>query len=408
MRRVVVTGLGIVSPIGNNTEEVLTALRQNHSGLVFLSEMRELGFKCCVYGPVKNWDPRRLNNHRRLTMSLAAQFAAGAGLEALQDAGLAINDVRNGRTGIAVGTMFGGINVATQAEQLVQKGKNLSRAGATGVAKIMNSTAAGNLAVYLGVQGRTCSLSSACSTGLDNIGYAYELLKYGLQDVCICGATEEDSWKQVGISYDNWGGMPTAWNDRPKQACRPYDRDRQGLVMSAGSGIMILETLDHARRRGARTYAEIVGYGSANDGADMFHPTGGGLKRAIQQALTQASAKDINHIDYINTHGTGTTVGDKVEVQVIKEVFGTYAPLISSTKGLAGHAMGAAGALEAVYALLMLNHNFVAPTANLDHIAPECAGLPHVQSPTEKDLKNVMSLSSGLGGANSCVIFKKI
>jgi 3-oxoacyl-[acyl-carrier-protein] synthase-1 len=372
-----------------------------------MPEMQDFGFKCCLYGPVKGWDPGKLDKRAKLGMSEAAQYAMGAALEALQDAGLKADHLRNGRTGVIVGTMLGGINEAFHAEQLLLTHRSPSRAGMMGVLKIMNSTAAGNLAAYLGVRGRTYSLSTACSTGPDNVGHAYELIKYGLQDVCICGATEEDCWKQVGVSYDNWGGMPTAWNDRPTQACRPYDRDRQGFVMSSGAGIVILEVLEHARRRGARIYAEIIGYGASNDGTDMFQPTGGGLKRAIQQALTSASERGIEKIDYINTHGTGTPIGDKVEVRVIKESFGQI-PLVSSTKGLTGHGMGATGAQEVVYTVLMLEHNFVAPTVNLDNIATECAGIPHVQSLMEKDVGTGMSLSVGLGGTNSCIIFHKI
>ncbi len=288
------------------------------------------------------------------------------------------------------------------------KEKKPSRAGMTGTVKVMNSTAAGNLAAYLGVQGRTYSLSSSFALGTDNIGLSYELIKFGLIDVCICGAAEEDCWKQLGAYFDNWDGMPKDWNDRPTEACRPYDRDRQGFVMSSGAGILILEALEHARERGARIYGEIVGYGSANDGADLFRPTGTGLKRAVRQALIAAAERDINDIDYINTHGTGTALGDRVEVEVIKKVFGNSVPVISSTKGLTGHGLGAAGAQEAVYTLLMLSNNFIAPTVNLENIAPECAGIPHVQSILEREFNTAMSFSVGLGGTNSCIIFKTI
>jgi len=408
MRRVVVTGLGIVSSIGNNTEEVLTALRQNRSGLVFVQQMRELGLRCSVYGPVTGWDPSTLGKRAKLTMSTVAQYAAGATIEAIKDARLKENHLHNERTGIIVGTAFGGINEVFRIDQLMATGKSLSRAGATGVVKIMNSTASGNLAAYLGVQGRTYSISSAFSSGTDNIGHAFELIKYGLQDICICGAAEEDCWKQIGVSLDNWEAMPREWNDHPTQACRPYDRDRQGTVLTEGAGILILETLEHAHRRGARVYAEIIGYGSANDGAEMFRPTGLGLEGAIRQALASSSKQGEERIDYINGHGTGTLLGDKIEAETIRKVFGNSTPPLSSTKGLTGHGMGAAGAQEAVYTLLILNHNFIAPTVNLDNIANECAGISHVQSPLEKDLGTVMSLSVGLGGTNSCIIFRKM
>jgi 3-oxoacyl-[acyl-carrier-protein] synthase-1 len=373
-----------------------------------MPEMQELGFKCCIYAPVKGWDPARVEKRPKKTMSTVAQYAAGAALEALRDAGLEVDQLQNNRTGIIVGTAFGGFNNLFRMEQLCLVHKKPSRAGITGLVKYINSTNSGNLAAYLGVRGRAYSVSSSSSSGTDNIGHAYELIKYGLQDVCVCGAAEEDSWKQVGAYFDNWDGMPKDWNDRPTGACRPYDRDRQGMVMSAGAGIVVLEDLENARRRGATLYAEIVGYGVTNDGTDMFRPTGKGLYRAIRQALDLAAEQGIHHIDYINSHGTGTPLGDRIEVGVIKDVFGSDGPLISSTKGLTGHSMGAAGAQEIVYTVLMLSHNFIAPTVNLDNISQECSGVSHVLSLIEKDLKTVMSLSTGLGGVNSCIIFKEL
>jgi len=407
MNRVVVTGLGIVSSIGNTTKEVLSSLWHGQSGIVFIPEMQDLGFKCCIYGPVKQLDTSSIRKKALQTMSQAAQYAVVSALEALEDANLCPKGLQTGRVGIIVGTGLGGINEVALAERLLITHKSPSRVGATGPVRIMNSTASGNLAAYFGVQGRTYSLSSACSTGLNNIGHAYELLKFGLLDVCICGAAEEDSWKQLGVSFDNGGAMPRTWNDRPAQACRPYDRDRQGFVMSAGAGILILETMEHAQQRRAPIYAEIVGFGSTNDGADMFEPTGKGLKVAIQQSLSSASRQGIQKIDYINPHGTGTLVGDKVEVRVIKELFGRT-PFVSSTKSLTGHGQSAAGAQEAVYTLLMLRHNFVAPTANLHNIAPECTGIRHVQVLNECLLENVMTFNAGLGGTNTCMIFRKL
>jgi 3-oxoacyl-[acyl-carrier-protein] synthase-1 len=408
MRRVVVTGLGLVSSIGSSTKDALTALTQGNSGLVYMPQMQELGFKCCIYAPVKGWDSTILGKRPKQTMSMVAQYAAGAALEALRDAGLEIDQLQNNRTGIIVGTAFGGLNNLFGMEQLCWVHKKPSRAGVTGLVKYMNSTNSGNLAAYLGARGRTYSVSSSSSSGADNIGHAYELIKFGLQDVCICGAAEEDSWKQIGAYFDNWNGMPTEWNDRPTKACRPYDRDRQGMVMSAGAGIVVLEDFEHARQRGAPIYAEVAGYGAANDGTDMFQPTGKGLARAIRQALDLAVEQGVHHIDYINSHGTGTPLGDRVEVGAARAVFGNEAPLISSTKGLSGHSMGATGAQEVVYTLLMLSNNFAAPTVNLDNISPECSGVSHVQSLIEMELTTAMSLSTGLGGTNSCIILRKI
>lgn len=408
MRRVVVTGLGIVSSIGNQANDVLTSLVQSRSGLMFMPELCNLGLKCCVYGPVKDWNSSGPDKRARQTMSTVAQYVTMAALEALQCAGLEVDQLRNERTGIVVGTSFGGINEVFRIEELVLKRKRPSRAGVTGIVKIMNSTASGNLAAYLGIEGRVYSLSSSFAAGTDNIGHAYELIKYGLQDVCICGSAEEDCWKQLGGYFDNWDGMPKSWNDSPTAACRPYDRNRQGFVMSSGAGILTIEALEHAQRRGANIYAEIVGFGSANDGADMFRPSGIGLKRSMQQALSSASMCGVARVDYINGHGTGTPLGDRIEVQAIKDVFGNSAPLLSSTKGLTGHGMGATGAQEAVYVLLMLHHSFIAPTVNLQNIAEECSGVPHVQSLEERELRTVMNINVGLGGASSALVFRRV
>jgi 3-oxoacyl-[acyl-carrier-protein] synthase-1 len=368
--------------------------------------MQAAGFKCCLFGSVKQLDTNGIRAKSRQTMSDVAKYATVATLEALQDASLAPEEIQTEKTGIVVGTGGGGINEVTRVEHLLEAHQSISRAGATGVVKIMNSTASANLAVYLGVPGRVYSISSACNSGLDNIGYAYELIRHGLLDICICGSAEEDTWKQVGVSFDNGGAMPTTWNDRPAEACRPYDRDRQGLVMAAGAGIVILETLQHAQNRGARIYAEVAGYGSANDGEDMWQPSGKGLKHAMQEALNSAAQHGITKIDYLNPHGAGTQIGDIVEVQVIKEALGKT-PLVSSTKALTGHALAAAGSTEAIYSLLMLHYNFVAATANLQNIASECEGIRHVQILHQGLLETALTFNAGLGGTNSCLIFKK-
>lgn len=407
MNRVVVTGLGAVSPIGNNTKEVFDSLQVGRSGIVFMPEMGEAGFKSCVYGPVKGLDTNVVPKKQSQTMSDVAKYGMVAALEALQDAGLAPEALQTERAGIIAGVCGGGVGKITRTERMIEEGISLSRAGANGVVQIMNSTVTANLAALFGVKGRTYSLSSACCTGTDCIGHAYILLKHGQLDLCIGGGAEEDLWKQMGPSFDNTGEMPRSFNDRPTQACRPYDRDREGFALSAGAGMVILETLDHAQKRGAEIYAEIVSYGSTNDGEDMFRPNGEGLKRAICQTLNGTRNLGITTIDYINPHGSGTKVGDDVEVRVIREVFGKE-PLISSTKSLTGHSMAATGALEVIYTLLMLDHNFVAATANLEHIAPECEGIRHVSSAREVPLQNVMSFNFGLGGANACLIFRKL
>ena len=407
MRRVVVTGLGVLSSIGSSTDEVRNSLYKSNSGLMYMPQMEQTGLRCSVYAPIREWNRGMLGKRAKQTMSTVSQYALVAVSEAIKDAGLGQDHLSSPLTGVCVGTAFGGINEVFPAEDLVRM-KKPSRAGMTGIVKIMNSTVSGNLAAHLGIRGRTCSISSSFASGLDNIGHGYELIQHGLQDICICGAAEEDCWRQLGAYFDNWGGMPRNWNKRPTEACRPYDRDREGFVMSAGAGILILEALEHARKRGKHARYEIVGYGASNDGDDMFRPSGLGLGRAIHQAMHSASEQGVNKVDYINTHGTGTPLGDEVEIRTIREAFEPLPPAVSSTKGLTGHGMAASGAQEAVYALLMLCDNFIAPTTNLSNIAEECSGVPHVPELVEKKLTTVMSISVGLGGATGCVIFNKM
>lgn len=410
MRRVVVTGLGIVSSIGNDRSTAVQSLREGRSGMVSLTEMQKLGYRCNVYAPITELDTNHIHRGALRNMSTASTYATVAALEALDDAGLEVEHFREmvdtTRTGVVVGTGAGGANEIPRAEEMRQAGKRLARLGGLGIVKIMNSTASGNLATYVGAQGRTCSLSAACATGLYNIGHAFELIQRGVQDLCITGSAEEALWKHVGLSADNSSGMPTDYNERPTQACRPYDRDRQGFIMSAGAGILILEELEHARSRGARVYAEVVGYGAANDGSDVFVPTGEGLRRSIEQAMSTAHQHGVNRIDYINTHGVGTPIGDRVEVEVLKSTFGDQ-PMVSSTKSLSGHSQGATAAQEAVFTALMLEHDFVAATRNLDNVAPECEGVRHVRTLYQGPLNTAMTFNSGLGGTNACLILKK-
>jgi 3-oxoacyl-[acyl-carrier-protein] synthase-1 len=378
--------------------------------MMVLPEMRKLGYRCSVYAPVRSLDTGRIPRAALRNMSAASTYAIVAATEALDDAGFTVEDIGETidptRTGVIVGNALGGANEIPRAEANRKAGKRLGRLGGTGIVKIMNSTASGNLAAYLGAKGRTCSLSAACASGLYNIGYGFELVARGVQDLCIAGAAEEDIWKYVGLSADNSAGMPTSYNDQPTEACRPYDRDRQGFVMSAGAGVLILEELGHACSRGAHIYAEIVGYGAANDGSDMFVTTGEGLRLSIEMAMRGARERGVNRIDYINTHGVGTQIGDRVEVAVLKPLFADQ-PLVSSTKSLSGHSQGAAGAHEAVFTVLMLENNFVAATRNLDNVAPECEGIRHVRTLYQGRVGTAMTFNSGLGGANACLILKK-
>lgn len=410
MRRVVITGAGIVSAIGNGKEAVLHSLRTTRSGMVFMPEMEALGYRCCVYAPVADLDTGNIRRSALRRMSMAAIYATAAALEALDDAGLEADrlgdQVDPERTGIVVGTGAGGANEVPKADEARLAGVRVARLGGFGIVKTMNSTASGHLAAYLGARGRTMSLSTACATGLYNIGHAFELVRRGVLDLAVSGSAEEDLWKYVGLSADNSAGMPVDFNHRPTEACRPYDRDRQGFIISAGSGIFILEELDHARSRGARIYAEVVGYGAANDGDDMFVPTGDGLRRSIEEAMQMARRSDVNSVDYINSHGTGTVKGDGVEVDILKSLFGDR-PLVSSTKAISGHSQGATASQEAVYCLLMMENGFVAPTKNLDDIADDCKGINHAIDLYEGPLRAVMTCNSGLGGVNACLIMRK-
>ena len=407
-RRVVLTGMGIVSPLGNSKAEVWRALKAGRSGVRVVPEMKELGYKHPVAGLIRELVTDAVGKKHLRTMSDPARYAAVATLEALQDALLPPERLRSTRAGVVVGTGGGSADDASTAETLLLTHKSPARIGAAAIVRIMNSTAALNLSAWLGVKGRCYSVSSACTTGTDSIGHGFELIRHGLLDLCICGGAEGAGWRHGWAAGDASGVMPFDLGEHPEQACRPYDRDRQGMVPSEGAGIVLLESLEHAEQRGATVVAEVIGYGSANDGESMFEPKGTGLTRAIEQALRLASElHGTVTIDYINPHGAGTRVGDPVEIQVIRQVFGEPSPLVSSTKPLNGHSQGAAGAHEAIFTLLMLQHDFVIATANLDNVAPECEGVRHVRSPLAQPLKTVMTFNSGLGGTNACLIFRK-
>jgi 3-oxoacyl-[acyl-carrier-protein] synthase-1 len=407
MNRVVVTGVGVVSSIGNDVDSVLISLRESRSGLEHVPEMEELGLACQVGGTIKGFDPKRIPKRARQTMSPVSQYAAVAALDALEDAGIPIEEVQVENAGVVAGTSLGGIGEWGRAQRLLEEHRNPSRLGATGVVKGMHATVSGNLATFLGIQGRAYALCTSFSSGLDNIGHACELVARGVLDVCLCGAAEENALRQFWVYADNWGGMAAAWNDRPQSACRPYDRERGGTVLSEGAGILVLESEEHAAARGVSAYAEIVGYGSANDGDDMFEPSGEGLSECIRQGLQAAAGKGHDTIDYVNTHGTGTRVHDALEVRLLREIFGERVPPVSSTKGLAGHGLGATGAQEAVFTLLMLRNGFIAPTHNLEQIAEDCEGVPHVTSLTEAPLQTAMCFNAGLGGTNASLVFAR-
>jgi 3-oxoacyl-[acyl-carrier-protein] synthase-1 len=365
-----------------------------------MPEMAELGFRCAVYGPVQDFNPLSLDRHARQTLSPAGEYALAAALEAVADAHLPTNLLQSPHTAVIIGTVMGGLQQVSSAD---------GSSSPVMAASAIQSTIASEVATALGAGGRAYCVSSACSTGLDSIGHAYELIAFGQQEQAICGSSDHDLWKQLGPSYENWGGMPTSYNAQPGAACRPYDQRREGVVMAAGAGILVLETLEAATARGAHVYAEAAGYGCTNDGRDMFQPSGEGSARATRQALAAAARLGVERVDYVNTHGGASLLGDPVEIAWLKEVFGSSdVPPLSSTKGQTGHAQGAAGSLEAVFTLLMLEHGFLAPTANLEEVDPDCTGVPHIREVTHAKPRAALTVNAGLGGTNVSFVFRKL
>lgn len=399
--------MGIVSSIGSTLSDVLTSLKNKSSGLVYWSQLAELGFGCHVYAPVRGWTPDGLPKRVLQSTSPVGQYALSASLAAIADAGLAPSDLQNDRTAVIIGSALGGLDEANRVDQVLRTRKSPSRVGGTSVLKMLNSSAAGTVAAHVGTLGRAYSLTSAFATGTDCIGHAYELIRLGLQDVALCGASEESVWHYLATTFSAFRTEPTGYNDRPQAASRPFDRDRQGVVFSEGAGVLVLESLERAVARGARIYAEIVGYGTANDGADMFRPTGEGLEAAIRDAIDGARAHGVEQIDYVNPHATGTPVGDAAEISVLRDCL-PERPWVSATKGQTGHALGASGAQEAILTLLMLEHNFLAPTFNLENLDPACDGVRHVFDVTVAPLTSALNVSIGLGGSNACVAFRKV
>jgi 3-oxoacyl-[acyl-carrier-protein] synthase-1 len=401
MNRVVITGLGVVSSIGNSVDEVLASLRNGRSGVVYSPRMKELGYHCCLFAPVAPPDLSAVPARLKRWLSTANSYAVAAAFQAVRDAQLDAARLQSERTGVVFGT--GG---AAITEVLPWSGDDASIRRPSQAIQVLGASPAMVVAEAFGVKGPVTSLSVACATGLYNLGHAFELVRWGTMDVCITGSTEGEQWQIVGQSADNSRGMPTGWNDRPTEACRPFDRDRKGFIISAGAGALVFETLEHAQQRGARIYAEVVGYGAANDGADMFNATGDGLRLSIDEAMATASELGVTSLDYINAHATGTPAGDPAEAQSLAKAFGK-GPLVSSTKGQTGHAQGGTASQEAVFTVLMLHHGFVAPTVNLDNIDPECDVVRHVQQLVELPIHSAMTTNNGLGAVNACLVLRK-
>ncbi|EMT6576544.1 MULTISPECIES: beta-ketoacyl-ACP synthase I [Providencia] len=401
MKRAVITGLGIVSSLGNNQEEVLASLKEGRSGITFSEEFKEAGLRSHVWGNVKNLDPKDLIDRKIFRfMSDCSAYAYLSMEQAIADSGLAEEQVSNLRTGIVVGS--GGGSPRNQvAGSDGMRAKGLRGVGPYMVTRAMASGISACLATPFKIKGVNYSISSACSTSAHCIGHAVELIQLGKQDVVFAGGGEELSWEMT-CEFDAMGALSTKYNETPDKASRTYDKDRDGFVIAGGGGIVVVEELEHALARGAHIYAEIVGYGATSDGADMVAPSGEGAVRCMQMAM-----QGVEKIDYINTHGTSTPVGDTKELEAIQEVFGSNSPAISATKAMSGHSLGAAGVHEAIYSLLMLEHGFIAPSINVENLDEKAAGLNIVTKPTEQALETVMSNSFGFGGTNATLVMSK-
>ena len=403
MRRVVVTGIGIISSIGTNRQAVTAALRQGSSGIVYSEEYEELGFRSRVCGSIDIDLTAEIDRKVKRFMGDAAAYNYLAMRDALEDSGLEDDMISNPRTGLVVGSGGGSPeNIVGAVDSLRAKG--VKRVGPYMVTRTMASGTAACLGTAFKIKGVSYSISSACATSAHCIGNAAELIQLGKQDVVFAGGGEELHWSTT-VLFDAMGALSSKYNDQPQNASRTYDAHRDGFVISGGGGVLVMEELEHALKRGAKIYAELVGYGATSDGFDMVQPSGEGAVRCMHQALEGIEES----VDYLNTHGTSTPVGDIRELNAIAEVFGDQIPPISATKSLTGHALGAAGVNEAVYSLLMLDSDFIAGSANICTLDPEAEGFPIVQACQENvGLSVVMSNSFGFGGTNSTLVFRSM
>ena len=403
LRRVAVTGLGIVSPLGNNKAEVTEGLRVGRSGIVFCEEYRDRGFRSHVHGALDIDLDSHVDRKVRRFMGDGAAYNYVAMQEAIADAGLTEREVTNERTGLVMGS--GGPSTSAQVAAVdAARDKGAKRVGPYAVPKAMCSTNSANLATAFHMRGLSYSISSACSTSAHCIGNGAELVQWDKQDIVFAGGGEELHWT-LSVLFDAMGALSSKYNDAPTQASRPFDVGRDGFVISGGGGVVVLEELEHARARGAKIYAEVVGYGATSDGVDMVAPSGEGAVRCMRLAIKNLGNTPV---DYINAHGTSTPVGDLAEIRAIREVFGAHRPRISSTKSLAGHSQGATGAHEAIYSMLMLEHDFVAASANIEQLDPE-VGDAEVTTKRIDDagLSCVISNSFGFGGTNATLAFRR-
>lgn len=401
MRRVVITGMGIVSCLGNDLTTVAQALRTGKSGIRYNEEYKERGLRSQIAGVPDIDLSEHIERKARRFMGNAAAYTFVAMQNAIADAGLSEEQVSNVRTGLVAGS--GGASSANQVEAAdIARERGVRRVGPYMVPRTMASTVSACLATPFKIKGLNYTIASACATSAHCIGHAMEQIQLGKQDIVFAGGGEEEHWT-MSLMFDAMGALSSKYNDTPEQASRPYDENRDGFVIAGGGGMVVVEALDHALARGAKIYGEIVGYGASSDGHDMVAPSGEGAQRCMREALATVEGP----IDYINTHGTSTPVGDKAELEAIGAVFGDSVPHISSTKSLTGHALGAAGVHEAIYSLLMMQDNFIAASANITTLDEVASQYPIVQQALEQPVNQVLSNSFGFGGTNASLVFKK-
>jgi len=404
MRRVVVTGIGVVSPIGNDKAEVIESLKTGRSGITFAPEYQEMGFRSHVHGSLKVDLEDRIDRKLLRFMGDGAGYNYLAMEEAIADSGLEPSDISNPRTGLIMGSGGPSTRNMMQAFDTARE-KSPKRVGPYMVPRVMSSTNSANLSTVFKIKGLSYSISSACSTSAHCIGNGAEMIQYGKQDIVFAGGGEELHWT-LSVLFDAMGALSSKYNDTPEKASRPYDVNRDGFVIAGGGGVVVLEELEHAKARGAKIYAELVGYGATSDGADMVAPSGEGGLRCMQLALTDVHEP----VDYINTHGTSTPVGDMVELNSIREVFREQnrLPSISSTKSMTGHSQGAAGVHEAIYTLLMMHGGFLAPSINVESIEPDAESMPILREPVlDQEINLALSNSFGFGGTNAVLAFRR-
>jgi 3-oxoacyl-[acyl-carrier-protein] synthase-1 len=401
MKNVVITGLGINSCIGNSYKDVLESLQKGKSGICFNNKYSEMGFRSCISGSISIDLSQHIDRKLLRFMGESAGYSYLAALDALEMANLEEKDLDSPRIGIVAGSGGASTRIMVQNGDIARE-KGPKRIGPYGVTKSMSSSISAILATALKLKGINYSISSACATSAHCIGHAAELIKSGQQDIVIAGGSDDEHWTSSAL-FDAMGALSSNFNSSPSEASRPYDSDRDGFVISGGSGIVILEDEEHAKKRNANILAKLSGYFANSDGYDMVAPSGEGAVRCMQGAIDNSKCK----IDYINTHGTSTPVGDIAELNAIKEVFGDDSPLISSTKSMTGHSLGATGAHEVIYSTMMINEDFVAPSININNLCEEAKGLNIVTETQEKKLNNILSNSFGFGGTNASLVISK-